>query len=333
MAHKKFFCIDAHTCGNPVRLVAGGGPLLEGNTMMEKRLHFMRDYDWIRKGLMFEPRGHDMMSGSILYPPCDPQNDIGVLYIETSGCLPMCGHGTIGTITIAIEEGLVQPKQPGKLRIETPAGLVLIEYKQEGKKVVSVKLTNVPAFLYSTDLQVECSGLGTIKVDVAYGGNFYAIVDPQENFAGLEHFTVDQLISFSRECRTYLNKHYSFVHPANEHIKGLSHLLWTGKTISESSTARNAVFYGDKAIDRSPCGTGTSARMAQWYAKGLLKQGEVFVHESIIGSIFNGTIEGVTTVNDLPAIIPGIEGWARVTGYNTIIIDDDDPYAHGFQVI
>lgn len=333
MAHKKFFCIDAHTCGNPVRLVAGGGPLLEGNTMMEKRLHFMRDYDWIRKGLMFEPRGHDMMSGSILYPPCDPQNDIGVLYIETSGCLPMCGHGTIGTITIAIEEGLVQPKQPGKLRIETPAGLVLIEYKQEGKKVVSVKLTNVPAFLYATDLQVECSGLGTIKVDVAYGGNFYAIVDPQENFAGLEHFTADQLISFSRECRTYLNKHYSFVHPANEHIKGLSHLLWTGKTISESSTARNAVFYGDKAIDRSPCGTGTSARMAQWYAKGLLKQGEVFVHESIIGSIFNGTIEGVTTVNDLPAIIPSIEGWARVTGYNTIIIDDDDPYAHGFQVI
>lgn len=333
MAHKKFFCIDAHTCGNPVRLVAGGGPLLEGNSMMERRLHFMREFDWIRKGLMFEPRGHDMMSGSILYPPCDPQNDIGVLYIETSGCLPMCGHGTIGTITIAIEEGLVQPKQPGKLRIETPAGLVLIEYKQEGKKVVSVKLTNVPAFLYATDLAVECSGLGTIKVDVAYGGNFYAIVDPQENFAGLEQFTADQLISFSRECRTYLNKHYSFVHPENEHIKGLSHLLWTGKTISENATARNAVFYGDKAIDRSPCGTGTSARMAQWYAKGLLKQGEVFVHESIIGSIFNGTIEAVTTVNEQPAIIPGIEGWARVTGYNTIIIDDDDPYAHGFQVI
>ncbi|MDO9156624.1 MAG: 4-hydroxyproline epimerase, partial [Sediminibacterium sp.] len=281
MAHKKFFCIDAHTCGNPVRLVAGGGPLLEGNSMMEKRLHFMRDYDWIRKGLMFEPRGHDMMSGSILYPPCDLQNDIGVLYIETSGCLPMCGHGTIGTITIAIEEGLVQPKQPGKLRIETPAGLVLIEYKQEGKKVISVKLTNVPAFLYATDLVVECNGLGTIKVDVAYGGNFYAIVDPQENFKGLEHFTADQLISFSRECRTYLNKHYSFVHPENAHIKGLSHLLWTGKTISEKATARNAVFYGDKAIDRSPCGTGTSARMAQWYAKGLLKQGDVFVHESI----------------------------------------------------
>jgi 4-hydroxyproline epimerase len=273
MAHKKFFCIDAHTCGNPVRLVAGGGPLLDGNSMMEKRLHFMRDYDWIRKGLMFEPRGHDMMSGSILYPPCDPQNDIGVLYIETSGCLPMCGHGTIGTITIAIEEGLVEPKEPGKLRIETPAGLVLIEYKQEGKKVVSVKLTNVPAFLYATDLAVECSGLGSIKVDVAYGGNFYAIVDPQENFQGLEHFTADQLISFSRECRTYLNKNYSFVHPENAHIKGLSHLLWTGKTISEKATARNAVFYGDKAIDRSPCGTGHICKDGTMVCKGLIKAG------------------------------------------------------------
>lgn len=333
MAHKKFFCIDAHTCGNPVRLVAGGGPLLEGNSMMERRLHFLEEYDWIRKGLMFEPRGHDMMSGSILYPPCDPQNDIGVLFIETSGCLPMCGHGTIGTITIAIEEGLVIPKQPGQLRIETPAGLVLIEYKQEGKKVRSVKLTNVPAFLYATDLEVNCPDLGLIKVDVAYGGNFYAIVDPQTNFPGLEKYTADQLISWSRTCRKLLNEQYSFVHPENENIKGLSHLLWTGKTISPASTARNAVFYGDKAIDRSPCGTGTSARMAQWYAKGKLRKGDEFIHESIIGSTFTGRIEEETTVNGKPAIVPSIEGWAIVTGYNTIIIDDEDPYAHGFQVI
>lgn len=333
MAHKKFFCIDAHTCGNPVRLVAGGGPLLEGNSMMEKRLHFLAQYDWIRKGLMFEPRGHDMMSGSILYPPHDPQNDIGVLFIETSGCLPMCGHGTIGTITIAIEEGLVIPKQPGQLRIETPAGLVLIEYKQEGKKVKSVKLTNVPAFLYASDLEVECPDLGPIKVDVAYGGNFYAIVDPQTNFQGIENHTADQLISWSRECRKRLNEKYTFIHPENANIKGLSHLLWTGKTLSPTSTASNAVFYGDKAIDRSPCGTGTSARMAQWYAKGKLKKGDAFIHESIIGSTFTGRIEEETTVNGQPAIVPSIEGWAIVTGYNTIIIDDEDPYAHGFQVI
>src|SRR6056297_1043582 len=171
---KRFFCVDAHTCGNPVRLVAGGGPVLEGKSMSEKRQHFLRDYDWIRKGLMFEPRGHDMMSGSILYPPSDPENDIGILFIETSGCLPMCGHGTIGTVTIMIEEGLVTPKTPGLLRLEVPAGLVLAEYKQEGKRVTSVKLTNIPGFLYKEKLEVECPELGTLYADVAYGGNFYA---------------------------------------------------------------------------------------------------------------------------------------------------------------
>ena len=301
--------------------------------MMEKRLHFLRDYDWIRKGLMFEPRGHDMMSGSILYPPHDEQNDIAVLFIETSGCLPMCGHGTIGTITIAIEEGLVEPKTPGRLRMETPAGLVLIEYKQEGKKVKSVKLTNIKSFLYAEGLEVECPDLGTLKVDVAYGGNFYAIADPQAAFPGLEHFKADQLISWSRVCRQRLNESYSFVHPENEHITGLSHLLWTGTTIDKNASARNAVFYGDKAIDRSPCGTGTSARMAQWHAKGKLKKGDAFIHESIIGSQFIGRVEEETTVAGKPAIVPSIEGWAIVTGYNTIIIDDDDPYAHGFQVL
>jgi 4-hydroxyproline epimerase len=333
MASKKFFCVDAHTCGNPVRLVAGGGPMLQGNTMMEKRLHFLREFDWIRKGLMFEPRGHDMMSGSILYPPHDPQNDVAVLFIETSGCLPMCGHGTIGTITIAIEEGLIIPKVQGKLRMEAPAGLVLIEYTQEGKKVKSVKLTNVKSFLAAEGLEVECPEIGMIKVDVAYGGNFYAIVDPQENFPGLENFKADQLISWSRVCRQRLNEQHRFIHPEDEHIKGLSHLLWTGKTLDAKASARNAVFYGDKAIDRSPCGTGTSARMAQWYAKGKLKKGEEFIHESIIGSQFIGRIEEETTIGDKPAIIPSIEGWAVITGYNTIIIDDDDPYAHGFQVI
>ncbi|WP_410221050.1 4-hydroxyproline epimerase [Pedobacter sp.] len=330
---KTFTCIDAHTCGNPVRVVAGGGPILKGNNMMERRLHFLEEYDWIRKGLMFEPRGHDMMSGSILYPPVDPANDIGVLYIETSGCLPMCGHGTIGTVTIAIEEGLVIPKVPGKLRLETPAGLVLIEYVQEGAKVKSVKLINIKSYLAAQNLTVNCPDLGEIKVDVAYGGNFYAIVDPQENFKGIENYSADQLISWSRTCRKQMNEKYQFVHPEDSNINGLSHFLWAGKTLSADATARNAVFYGDKAIDRSPCGTGTSARMAQWHAKGKLKKGDQFIHESIIGSKFKGTIEEETTINGMPAIIPGIEGWAMVTGYNTIFIDDTDPYAHGFQVI
>jgi 4-hydroxyproline epimerase len=331
---KTFLCIDAHTCGNPVRLVAGGGPVLQGNNMSEKRQHFLASYDWIRKGLMFEPRGHDMMSGSILYPPHDPQNDVAVLFIETSGCLPMCGHGTIGTITIAIEEGLIVPRTHGIVRMEAPAGLVLISYLQEGNKVKSVKLVNVPSFLAAENIEVECPDLGALQVDVSYGGNFYAIVDVQENFPGLQYYSADQLISWSRVMRKRINESHSFVHPDDPTINGCSHILWTGDTINKTSTARNAVFYGDKAIDRSPCGTGTSARMAQWYAKGKLKKGDRFVHESIIGSTFTGTIEEEMTIAGRPAIRPGIEGWARIYGYNTISIDpDDDPYAYGFQVL
>lgn len=329
-----FSCIDAHTCGNPVRVVALGGPVLEGNTMSEKRQHFLREYDWIRKGLMFEPRGHDMMSGSILYPPHDPANDVAVLFIETSGCLPMCGHGTIGTITIAIEEGIIQPKTPGVVRMEAPAGLVQIAYRQEGKKVTAVKLTNVPAYLAAEGLTVDCPDLGELVIDVSYGGNFYAIVDVQKNFRGLEHYGVDQLIAWARELRKRINTKYSFVHPDDPTIHGCSHILWAGAVIDPASTARNAVFYGDKAIDRSPCGTGTSARMAQWYAKGKLKEGDLFIHESIIGSKFTGKVEQVITVGSKPAIIPSVEGWARIYGYNTISINpEDDPYAYGFQVV
>jgi len=333
MGSKTFFCVDAHTCGNPVRLVAGGGPLLEGANMSEKRQHFLEKYDWIRTGLMFEPRGHDMMSGSILYPPHDPANDVAVLFIETSGCLPMCGHGTIGTITIAIEEGLIKPRIPGIVRMEAPAGLVLIEYKQEGHKVTSVKLRNVPAYLAAENLEVECPDLGLLAFDVAYGGNFYAIIDPQSNFPGLENYTAGQLIGWSQVVRKRINEQYKFVHPMDPTINGCSHILWAGATLESESTARNAVFYGDKAIDRSPCGTGTSARMAQWYAKGKLLPGQPFIHESFIGSKFTGKIEEVVDLAGYRAIIPSVEGWAKVYGYNTIKIDDDDPYALGFQVI
>jgi len=336
MARKTFFCVDAHTCGNPVRVVAGGGPDLKGDNMSEKRQHFLKEYDWIRKGLMFEPRGHDMMSGSILFPPHDPENDFAILFIETSGCLPMCGHGTIGTITIAIEEGLVTPKSPGNIRMEAPAGLVNIEYQQTGKKVDWVKLTNVKSYLAAEGLTIDCPELGEITFDVAYGGNYYAIVDPQQNFSGVHDFTASQIIQYSQVVRERINQKYPdmFIHPENETIRDVTHLLWTGKPIDPSSSGRNAVFYGDKAIDRSPCGTGTSARIAQLHAKGKLKKGEKFIHESFIGSKFIGSVEEETTLDGKMAIVPSIQGWAKVFGYNNIIIDDeDDPYAHGFQVI
>ena len=336
MSRKTFFCVDAHTCGNPVRVVAGGGPNLVGANMSEKRQHFLSEFDWIRKGLMFEPRGHDMMSGSILYPPSNPENDFGILFIETSGCLPMCGHGTIGTITIAIEEGLVIPKVPGKIKMEAPAGLVEIEYQQTGKKVDWVRLTNVKSYLAAEGLTIDCPELGEITFDVAYGGNYYAIVDPQKNFSGVQDFTAGKIVQYSQEVRKRINEKYQdlFIHPENDTIRDVSHLLWTGEPLDPSSSGRNAVFYGDKAIDRSPCGTGTSARLAQLHAKGKLKKGEDFIHESYIGSKFIGRVEEETLIGDIKAIVPSIQGWAKVYGYNNIIIDsENDPYAFGFQVI
>jgi len=218
--------------------------------------------------------------------------------------------------------------------METPAGLVVVKYYQEAGKVKTVTLINVPSYLAATGLTAECPDLGELVFDVAYGGNFYAIIDVQKNFKGIEHYSAGSLIEWARQLRENINKKYEFEHPENPTINRCSHILWTGAVMDKRSTARNAVFYGDKALDRSPCGTGTSARMAQWYAKGLLKKGDHFIHESIIGSTFIGTIEEETTVAGIAAIRPGIEGWARIYGYNTISIDpEDDPYALGFQVL
>lgn len=333
MARYTFSCIDAHTCGNPVRVVVGGAPQLQGDTMAEKRLDFMARYDWIRTGLMFEPRGHDMMSGSLLYPSRRPDCDIGLVFIETSGCLPMCGHGTIGTVTVLLEHGLVQPRTEGVVALEVPAGRVEAYYRKSGEYVESVRIVNVPSFLYAEGLRVECPDLGELTVDVAYGGNFYAIIEPQENYPGLDAISALDILRWSPVIRERLNAAHRFVHPEDPRIAGLSHVMWTGPPHHPEAHARNAVFYGMKAIDRSPCGTGTSARMAQLYAKGKLRVGDTFVHESIIGSLFVGRVEAAAQVDNFTAIVPSIEGWARVTGFNTIFIDERDPYCHGFQVL
>lgn len=327
-----FFCIDAHTCGNPVRLVTSGHPNLKGATMSEKRQDFLAHHDWIRQALMFEPRGHDMMSGSFLYPPCSDDADASILFIETSGCLPMCGHGTIGTVTAGLEAGLITPRTPGRLILDVPAGQIEVEYQQTGQKVDWVKITNIPSYLAHKDATLEVPGLGSLTVDVAYGGNYYVIVEPQENFPGLRHWRADEVLRWSPIVREAARKTLSCVHPMDATVNGISHVLWTGDVISEGSNGANAVFYGDRAIDRSPCGTGTSARMAQRHAKGLLDEGETFVHESIIGSQFVGKVEAITEVGPYPAIVPSIQGWARVTGSNCITVDDADPYAYGFQV-
>ena len=331
---RTFHCIDGHTCGNPVRVVVEGAPELAGETMLDKRAHFLQEFDWIRTALMFEPRGHAMMSGSMLYPSRRDDCDIGVLYIETSGCLAMCGHGTIGTVTIAIEKGLVEPRTAGMLNLETPAGKVVASYTERNGKVSSVKLVNVPSYLHSQGLSVDCPELGgELKVDVGYGGAYYAIVDPQSVYRDLEDLSAGDIVRISPLLRDRLNKKYTFVHPEDPRICSLTHLEWTGNPRQSGSDARNAVFYGDQAIDRSPCGTGTSARMAQLVAQGKLGVGDSFVHESYIGSQFTGRVEALTRVGDYDAIIPSIEGWARIYGENVITVDpEDDPYWQGFLV-
>ncbi len=325
-----FKCIDAHTCGNPVRVVIDNGPQLAGATMLEKRRFFSNNFDWIRQGLMFEPRGHDAMSGSIVYPPLDAESDLSILFIEVSGCLPMCGHGTIGTVTVAIEEKLVSPKTPGLLVLDTPAGKIEAGYKLDGDYVESVTLTNVTSFLHSSNLEIEVPILGRLKVDVSYGGNFYAIIEHQQNYRDLEQLSVDEIRFLSPIVRQEVNSIREFTHPEDPLINGVSHVMWTGKPRSPTANSRNAVFYGERGIDRSPCGTGTSARMAQLASRGELGVGDSFVHESIIGSLFTGRVKEPAAIGKQEGIIPTIEGWARVTGKNEIIIDTRDPYAHGF---
>ncbi|WP_206542388.1 4-hydroxyproline epimerase [Sphingomonas sanguinis] len=328
-----FFCIDGHTAGNPVRLVAGGAPLLRGASMAERRLDFLERFDWIRTGLCFEPRGHDMMSGGFLYPPCEPDSDAAILFIETSGCLPMCGHGTIGMITFGLENGLITPREPGKLKVEVPAGTIHIEYEKEGAKVTAVRIRNVPAYLAAEGIQIDVPGFGPLTLDVAYGGNYYAIVEPQGAYTGLDDLGASKLVELSRTIRELVREKFEPVHPLEPSIRGVSHVLWADKPSAEDADGRNAVFYGERAIDRSPCGTGTSARLAHLAAKGRLKVGDRFVHESYIRSRFIGRVEEATELGGQAAIVPSIQGSAVSTGYNTIWIDREDPFWAGFTVV
>ncbi|WP_404477158.1 4-hydroxyproline epimerase [Novosphingobium sp. BL-52-GroH] len=327
-----FFCIDGHTAGNPVRLVAGGVPLLKGASMSERRQDFLERFDWIRTGLCFEPRGHDMMSGGFLYPPTDPGNDIGILFIETSGCLPMCGHGTIGIVTFGLEHGLIQPATPGRLRVEVPAGVIEIAYETAGPKVTSVRITNVAAYVAARGIAVDVEGIGPLSIDVSYGGNYYAIVEPQGAYTGLDDLGAARIIELSGRIREAVRAKFEPVHPLDPTIRGVSHVLWADRPKHPGADGRNAVFYGDKAIDRSPCGTGTSARLAHLAATGRLSVGDAFVHESYICSRFTGRVEQAVMLGDQPAIIPSIEGSAIATGFNTIWIDRADTFWEGFQV-
>ena len=333
MARHVFRCIDGHTAGNPVRLVIEGAPDLTGDSMSARRQDFMARYDWIRTGLCFEPRGHDMMSGGFLYSPTTAEADVGILFIETSGCLPMCGHGTIGIVTFALEHGLIRPRTPGRVIAEVPAGTIALDYVQEGSRVRSVRIRNVASYLDRQGIEIDVPDFGSLTVDVAYGGNFYGIIEPQGAYSGLDDLGAARILQLSPVIRSLVREAFTPIHPLDPTIRGVSHLLWADKPKGDGADGRNAVFYGDKAIDRSPCGTGTSARLAHLHATGRLPVGQAFMHESYIGSRFIGRVEAETEVGGRPAIIPSVEGSAIATGLNEIWIDDEDVFAHGFQVV
>ncbi|MCB6185015.1 4-hydroxyproline epimerase [Leeia sp. TBRC 13508] len=328
-----FKCIEGHTEGMPVRMVVSGAPELVGHTMNERRLYFIEHFDWLRRLLMLEPRGHSHMSGTLFYPPVSEDADFSLLFVETSGCLPMCGHATVGSITFALEAGLITPKKAGQVTVDVPAGKVTATYQQEGSKVTSVRFTNVPSFLLYKDVALTHPSLGKLVVDIAYGGNFYPIVEVQENFPGCEFFDAEQLLVWGREMQQTINATMNIVHPDNPDIRGIKHCMWTGKALAETSDGRSVVIAGDSLIDRSPCGTGSSARVAQRFARGLLAKDGSFTHESLIGSRFIGRVEKETKLEcGLPAILPSIDGRAWITGRAEFYYDPSQPYIDGFNL-
>ncbi|WP_234464196.1 4-hydroxyproline epimerase [Paracoccus caeni] len=286
---KTFFCIDSHACGNSVRVVVGGGPLLPHLPVAERRALFVRDHDWIRTALMFEPRCHDVMSGAIFYPPWRDDCDVAVVFIEVSGCLPMCGAGTICLSTVLIEEGLVTPRVPGRLSLETPGGRVDVDYRMDGDKVAEVRPFNVASYLHAADLTVELERVRQLVVDIAYGGNFYAVIEPQQNWVDLD-MSASDIVEFSQKLRAALAELIEPVHPEDDRIRGVHHAIWCDVPKGDAD-GRGAVFFGEKAIDRSPGGTGTSARMSQVHGKGRLAVGGRYRNESLIGTVFDGRVE------------------------------------------
>ena len=251
----------------------------------------------------------------------------------TRGIRELDSDGTIGMITFALEHGLIVPRAPGRLTVEVPAGTIEIAYAQDGPKVTSVTIRNVPAFVAARDAIVDVPGFGPLSIDIAYGGNFYGIIEPQGEYRGLDDLGAARIVELSRSIRGLLREQVTPVHPLDPRISGITHLLWADVPKGEGANGRNAVFYGERAIDRSPCGTGTSARLAHLAAKGLLRVGDTFVHESYIGSRFIGRVEAETDVGGIPAIVPSITGSAFATGFNTIWIDDEDPFHAGFSVL
>lgn len=331
-ARSMYTAVDSHTEGMPTRVITSGVGILPGATMAERRHFLMRERDDLRTLLMYEPRGHASMSGAILQPPTRPDADVGVVFIEVSGCLPMCGHGSMGVATVLVETGMVEVVEPiTTVRLDTPAGLVEMRVSVHDGHASGVELRNVPAFLALKDAAVDVPDLGRLTVDVAWGGNFYAILPAVSAGLVLEQGEYDRIVQHGLQIMDAVNEQLTFAHPTATDLSYCHHVIFTGPD-SNSSRGRSAVAIYPGWIDRSPCGTGTSARMAQLYARGELGLDSPFVHESLIGSEFIGRLVEETTIGSQPAVIPVVRGRAWLTGLATYLLDPDDPFPAGFRV-
>jgi len=326
-----FSTIDSHTAGEPTRTIVGGLPYVPGKSMAEKMLYMKNNNDWIRKALMYEPRGNNVMSGVVLTEPCNKEADIGAFFIEVGGYMPMCGHDTIGVSTALIESGIIEPIEPvTKITLDTPAGLVRVEVKVKDNVAKKVSFTNVPAFVLARDKDIDVTGMGKMKVDIAYGGNYYIIVEDKTIGEKLIPERANEIIKKSLQIKKAVNQQVEIYHPEKDFINEATHVLITGDARTEKGDTKNVVIFPPGSIDRSPCGTGTSARLAALFARNKISEQEELSFESIINTSFTGKILAEAKVGEFDAIIPEITGSAYITGINQWMIDPEDPIQEGF---
>ena len=328
---KSIHAVDSHTAGEATRVVVGGVPKIPGKSMPEKKQWLEDNLDYLRTAIMLEPRGHKDMFGSILTQPTVDEADYGIIFMDGGGYLNMCGHGTIGAMTVAVETGMVPVTEPvTKVEQEAPAGLSHGQVFVEDGKAKKVSFTNVPAFLYKKDQEVELPGYGKIRFDISFGGSFFAIVKAEQVGLEIVPENAAKLQDLGIQLRDIINKEIPVQHPELPHIHSVDLVEWWSKTETKGATLKNCVVFGQGQVDRSPCGTGTSAKMATLFAKGELKMGEKFFYESILGTIFEGEIVGKAKVGEYDAVIPQITGSAYITGFNHFVIDETDPVKYGF---
>jgi proline racemase len=329
-SNKVLHAVDSHTEGMPTRVITGGVGVLPGSTMAERRSWFVAHSDDLRTLLMYEPRGHGSMSGAILQPPTRSDADFGVLFIEVSGCLPMCGHGTIGVATVLVETGMVAVTEPVTvIRLDTPAGLVVAEVAVSDGHAESVTIRNVPSFSVALDATVDVPGLGQVRYDLAYGGNFYAMVDLAALGLPFDRAAKEELLRAGLAVMAAINSAAEPAHPLDDSIRGCHHVALIASG-SDARHSRHAMAIHPGWFDRSPCGTGTSARMAQLHARGMLPLDTDFVNESFIGTRFVGRLTGTSSVGPYPAVLPTITGRAWITGTAQYLLDPTDPFPAGF---